>query len=236
MTARISALLAALSLAGCVDASTFASHNVEVRLHRVLPAAGVTQVSIANIAGSITIDGWSRPSVEVSALEYGSDQGALDRTHVAVDRSGSQISVKTRYDETGGFFQNGNGAEVDYTIHVPRSVSVSVSNVSGPTTMSGLGGNIDAEEVSGRLDASLGRLAGTRNVHISAVSGRVTVRIARNSDARVDASTISGDVNLFFPSDIQQGVVGNSASGKIGKGAASMTLHTISGSIAVVPQ
>jgi DUF4097 and DUF4098 domain-containing protein YvlB len=108
--------------------------------------------------------------------------------------------------------------------------------VSGPTTLSGLSGNIDVEEVSGRLDARLGRLAGTRNVHISAISGQVTVRIARNSDARVDASTISGDVNLFFPSDTHQGVVGNAATGQISKGAASMTLHTISGAIAVLPE
>lgn len=235
MTARFPALLAALCLAGCVDSSTFGGHNVEVRIHRTLPAAGATHVSVANISGSIVIDGWNKPNVDVSALEYGSGQGAIDRTHVTIERSGSAIVVKTRYDSGGGFFER-SGAEVDYTIHVPKSANVSVSNVSGPTTMSGLSGNVDAEEVSGRLDASLGRLAGKRNIHISAISGRVTVRIARNSDARVDASTISGDVNLFFPSDTHQGMVGNAATGQIGKGAASMTLHTISGSVAVLPE
>ena len=234
MTARFSALLAALSLAGC-GYSTFGGHNVEVRLHRTLPATGVTHVNVANISGSIVIHGWNKPDVDVSALESGSGQDAIDRTHVTIERSGSAIVVKTTYDSGGGWFER-SGAQVDYTIHVPAAASLSVSNVSGPTTMNGLRGNIDAEEVSGLLDASLGRLAGTRNVHISAISGSVTVRIARNSDARVDASTISGDVNLFFPADTHQGAVGNAATGQIGKGAASMIVKTISGSVAVLPE
>ncbi len=236
MTAKLLALLATLSLTGCVDVGTFASHNVEVRFHRSLPAAGVTLVQVVDVAGSIKVDSWNRPDVDISALEYGSDQSSIDRTHINAGRSGSQIAVETRYDSSGGIFGNHNGAEVDYTIHVPKSMSVSVTNVSGPTALSALGGNVDATEVSGRLDASLGRLAGTRNIHISAVSGRITVRIARNSDARVHASTISGDVNLFFPANIHHGFVGNAASGAIGKGAASMNLHTVSGGIAVVPE
>ncbi len=229
-------LLAALSLAGCIDSTTFASHNVEVRFHRALPAAGVTQLSVVNVAGSITVTGWNRPGIDVSALEYGADQAAIDRTHIVAGSSGSTALVKTQYDNSGSIFGNHNGAEVDYTIHVPKSIAVSVTNVSGPTTLTAIGGNVDATEVSGRLDASLGALSGTRNVHMTTISGRITVRIARNSSARVDASTISGGVSLFFPSNIRQGVVGNSASGRIGNGTSSMTLHTVSGPIAVEPE
>jgi len=229
-------LLAALSLAGCIDSTTFASHNVEVRFHRALPAAGVRELRVVNVAGSITVMSWNRPSVDVGALEYGSDQAAIERTHIVAGSSGPTVLVKTQYDNSGSIFGNQNGAEVDYTIHVPKSLSVSVTNVSGPTTLNGIGGNVDATEVSGRLDASLGTLSGARTVHMSAISGRITVRITRNSNARVDASTISGPVNLFFPSNIRQGVVGNSATGRIGKGTSSMTLHTVSGPIAVEPE
>ncbi len=229
-------LLAALSLAGCIDSTTFASHNVEVRFHRALPAAAVRELRVVNVAGSITVTGWNRSSVDVSALEYGSDQTSIDRTHIVAGSSGLTMLVKTQYDSTRSIFGNRNGAEVDYTIRVPKSLSVSVTNVSGPTTLSGIGGNLDATEVSGRLDASLGTLAGTRNVHMSAISGRIFVRIARNSSARVDASTIGGPVTFFFPANIHQGVVGNSASGRIGKGTSAMTLHTVSGPIAVEPE
>lgn len=230
------ALLAALSLAGCIDSSTFSSHNVEVRIHRVLPAAGVKQLEVVNVSGSIAIEGWNKPSVDVKAVEYGADQDAIDRTHVAVSSSGSTVLVKTAYDNTGSIFGNRNGAAVDYTIRVPKTISVSVTNVSGPTTLAGIGGDVDVNEISGRLDATLGRLSGTRHVRASAISGRITIRIARNSSARVDASTISGPVSLFFPSESKQGVVGNAASGRIGKGDSSMTLHTISGPIAVEPE
>jgi hypothetical protein len=235
MSPRYFALLAALCLTGCIDASTFASHNVETKFHRAIPTAGATQVTVINVSGSIAVIAWDRPTVDVSALIYGAEQGAVNRTHV-VTQGGSGITVKTEYDNTGGVFGNTNGAQVDYTIRVPKTIAVSVTNISGPTTLTGLGGNVEASEISGRLDATLGSLTGTRSVKMNATSGRITVRIARDSSARVNASTLSGSVNLFFPSDLHQGVVGNSATGRIGKGASSMTLHTVSGPIAVEPE
>ncbi len=235
MSPRYFALFAALSLAGCIDASTFASHNVEAKLHRSIAAAGATQLSVINVSGSITIIAWDRPSVDISARVYGASQDAVARTHV-VTQGGSEISVKTEYDNNGGIFGNHNGAEVDYTIRAPKTIAVSVTNISGPTTLTGLAGDVDASEISGRLDATLGRVAGTRSIHMNAISGRITVRIDRDSSARVNASTLSGSVNVFFPSDLHQGVVGNSATGRIGKGTASMTLHTVSGPIAVEPE
>ncbi len=234
MRPRYFALLAALSLTGCIDATTFSSHNVEMRIHRTLPAAGAAQLRVVNVSGSINVIAWDRQSVDVSALVYGADQGAVDRTHV-ITQGGSHMTVKTEY-ESGGMFGNHNGAEVDYTIRVPKTLPVSVTNISGPTTLTGLAGDVDASEISGRLDATLGRLTGTRSVHMNAISGHITVRIARNSNARVNASTLRGSVNLFFPSDMHQGVVGNSATGRIGSGTSSMTLHTVSGPIAVEPE
>ncbi len=234
MSPRYFALLAALSLTGCINAPTFASHNVETRIHRTIPAAGATQVSVVNVSGSINVIAWDRPSVDVSALVYGADQDAVNRTHV-VTQGGSDITVQTEYDNNG-IFGTHNGAEVDYTIRVPKTIAVSINNVSGPTTLNGLAGDVNASEISGRLDASLGRLTGARSVKLDAISGRITVRIARDSSARVNASTLSGSVNLFFPSDLHQGVVGNSATGRIGKGTSSMTLHTVSGPIAVEPE
>lgn len=235
MRPRYFALLAALSLAGCINATSMGSHNVQVRYHSTLAASGVTQTSITNVAGTIAVTAWDRPSVDVSAVIFGADQTAVGRTHVVATRNGSEITIETKYDRNG-FFGNQNGGEVDYTIRVPKTVSVSVTNVSGPTTLTGLAGDVDANEVSGRLDATLGRLTGTRRIQLTAISGRITVHIARNSDARVDASTLSGSVDLFFPSDSHSGMVGNSATGRIGKATSSMTLHTVSGPIAVEPE
>ncbi len=234
MSLRYFALLAALCLTGCIDASTFSSHNVETRFHRAIPAAGATHISVVNVSGSINVTAWDRRDVDVSALVYGADQDSVNRTHV-VTQGGSGITIKTEYDNNG-VFGNHNGAQVDYTIRVPKTIAVSVTNVSGPTTLNGLAGDVDANEISGRLDAGLGRLAGPRSIKLDAVSGRITVRIARDSSARVNASTLSGSVNLFFPSDLHQGVVGNSATGQIGNGTSSMTLHTVSGPIAVEPE
>jgi len=121
-------------------------------------------------------------------------------------------------------------------IRVPKTMAVSITNISGPTTLTGLAGNVDANEVSGKIEASLGQVTGARRIQLTAISGRITARIARNSNARVNASTLSGTVDLFFPSDVHQGMVGNSVSGRIGTGTSSMTLHTVSGPIAVEPE
>jgi DUF4097 and DUF4098 domain-containing protein YvlB len=239
MRPRYFALLAALSLAGCINTtaltSSLGSHNVQVHYHSTFPASGVAQTSITNVTGSIRVTAWDRPNVDVSAVIYGADQAAVGRTQVVATRNGSEIEIETKYDRSG-FFGNQNGGEVDYIVRVPKTVSVSVTNVSGPTTLTGLAGDVDATEVSGRLEATLGRLTGTRRIQLTAISGRITARIARTSDARVDASTLSGSVDLFFPSDSHEGMVGNSATGRIGKATSSMTLHTVSGSIAVEPE
>lgn len=232
---RFLLIAAAMSLPGCIDASSLGSHNVEVRMHRSMPSAGVTQVAITNVAGAVSVTAWDRAGVDIRALTYGSDQAAVDRTHVVVDRNGSQISVKTQYDRSG-FFGNQNGGEVDYTIRVPKNLNVNVTNVSGPITIAGVAGSVEANDVSGRLDANLGSLSGTRTVHMKAISGPITVRIARASNASVEASTISGPVDFFFPSNKHQGYAGTSASGRVGSGSASMTLNTISGPISVQPE
>lgn len=229
-------LVPAIALAGCIDATTFASHNVEVRAHRALPSSGVTAINVENVAGAITVIAWDRPSLDISSLTYGADQAAVNRTHVTIQTNGPEVDVKTRYDRENNFFGNNNGAEVDYMIRVPKNLNVTVTNVSGPTTVTGVSGDLSATEVSGRLDASLGAVTGNRRIEMTAVSGRITARIARSSSARVSASTISGPVDFFFPADTHHGFVGSSASGRLGGGTATMTLHTVSGPIAVEPE
>lgn len=237
MLGRFFVLCIAVSLAGCMSFGdmNFGSHNVERRVHNSLPAAGVTNLHIENVSGEIRVVSWKKPLVDVKALEYAADTPSLDRTHVEIARNGDQISIHTRYDSSSGFFQRSSGAQVDYTVFVPAALSVTVVNVSGRTTLSGIQGDVEASEISGRLDATLGRVAGTRRVHMSAVSGPIVARVARTSDSRVSASTVSGDVHLFFPGDLHHGFVGNSATGSLGKGSAQIVLHTISGSINVEP-
>lgn len=238
MLGRILAVCITLSLCGCVmslNDMNFSSHNVERHVHNALASSGVTNLHIENVSGAIKIESWNKPSVDIKALEYAADGAALDRTHVEVTRNGDQIAIHTRYDESGGFFQRSSGAQVDYDVHLPAALSVTVVNISGSTTLSGIDGNVEASEISGHLDATLGRVAGERRVHMTAVSGPIIAHVARNSDSKVEASTMTGDVHFFFPADIRHGYVGSSATASLGKGAGSIVLHTISGSINVEP-
>lgn len=226
-------LVTALVLPGCVVGSASA-HNVETHVHRTLAASGITSLRIENVAGSISVQGWNKPTVDVQAIEYGSSQDALDRTRVTIARTGTEISVETRYDRGGSVFGN-SGAEVDYAIRAPSSLALQIANVSGPTSIRAMDATIDATEVSGRLDADVGPVSGSRSVRLSAVSGAIVLRMARASNARVRAKALSGSVSVFFPADVRRGFVGNSTTGTVGTGSASVTISTVSGSITVEP-
>ncbi|MDX6429484.1 MAG: hypothetical protein QOE54_1850 [Streptosporangiaceae bacterium] len=111
-----------------------------------------------------------------------------------------------------------NRCSVAYTIQVPRGTSVEVANDSGKTTLSGIGGEVNASVSSGdiigtdlrgsqvTLDADSGqiRLKGVAgSVRAKASSGDIEGEDLRGT---VRATADSGNVNLRFtavPSDVQ---------------------------------
>jgi DUF4097 and DUF4098 domain-containing protein YvlB len=95
---------------------------------------------------------------------------------------------------------------------------------------------VSIDEVSGGVQASLGRVADTRRVRINSVSGSIQVSIAKDSDVRVESRTVSGGIQAFFSGNVHKGFVGESLDGRLGNGSAAMSLAAVSGGITISPQ
>lgn len=221
-------------LAGCVSVASGAE-KLRAHTHQTQSAAGINSVKVENVSGRVTVTGSNASSITIDAVKRGNNADAMARTHVDVTRNGSELDIKTRYDNNG-IFGSHNGASVDYTIAVPSREDLDVANVSGDVSIKGVTGDVRAKDVSGDVSASLGRVDASRSINLDTISGTIHVQIAKNSDASVQAKTISGAIHTFFPSNINKGYVGESLSGSIGGGAGKMTLHTISGAINVSEQ
>ncbi|HEY9086347.1 MAG TPA: DUF4097 family beta strand repeat-containing protein [Candidatus Tyrphobacter sp.] len=248
--AAISAMAGSLVLAGCIS-TDFGGDHVRATVHERIAVVPNAHVSIENVSGQITVIPWSRSTVDIVAVKHASDPDGLRQVTVEVTRDrvpASDVEIKTQYaNHTFSFWRH--SGSVDYTIHVPRGVSLRLANVSGDVQANGIvgdvaadevsgdvaildnGGNVTVHTVSGSIDVSMTTMGSDRRANLEAVSGSIRLAIPRNSGAVVSAHSISGGFHSDFPIPTHPQTVGTSAGGSIGNGAGSIDMGTISGSM-----
>jgi hypothetical protein len=167
--------LAWVPMAYAADGRTYSEH---------LAASPNGSVQINNIAGSVTVNGWEKPEVDI--------QGALGATveRVDVTHTGDGIVIKVMLPQNVNHTWD-RGAEAALQVHVPMNSTLQVSTVSAPVSVDGIHGASKLHTVSGEIHAAL---AGANEEANSVsgdvyVSGNPTVSILR-------ASTVSGTVFL----------------------------------------
>jgi len=152
-------------------------------------------------------------------------------------------------------------ARIDFTVRVPDGVRFAARTVDGDIRADGLRGDVDAATVSGNVhvattgtaraatvsgnvDATFGRTDG-EGMEFASVSGNVIVRVAGNVGARVEAHTLSGNIESDFESvRVRPGGaddenddggleihIGKQARGTIGDGGPELSMNTVSGNI-----
>ena len=148
---------------------------------KTLDAAPDGQVIISNIAGSVTVTGWSRNAVEVT--------GTLGRNveELIFERNRDKVRIKVKVPRRGG-----RGIDSDLHISVPQDSSIDVSGVSADISVTEVMGEQRLHTVSGDVSTES---AGS-DVMAESVSGDVEVD-GDKSDAETMARTVSGDVTLF---------------------------------------
>jgi Putative adhesin len=144
------------------------------------PAEPLGSVEIVNVAGSVAVEGWDRPEVEVT----GTAGDQVDR--VEVTGSGGMTSIHVV--ERGGMNMGGDGS-ANLLIRVPARSRVSATVVSANLKVTGLQGDLKLQSVSGDLSGEAGG-----DVRASTVSG--TVRLTARAAKMTEIKTISGDVTL----------------------------------------
>lgn len=158
-------------------------------IEKTIDAAATGHVVVANIAGSLTIHGWSREQVEV--------KGKIEERveEVIVERDGNIVNVRVKVPKKGG-----RNIDADLYIQVPQGSSIDISAVSADIEVMGVRGDQKLESVSGEIVTEAFAADITANV----VSGDVEVR-GKGSDIETNAGSVSGDVTLIGLAGVVEG-------------------------------
>jgi hypothetical protein len=219
-------LLVPLLLQACSGAF---GERARENVHQSIAAGSAPAVRIDNVAGTVRIDGWSKPIVDVQATKYGSNESELRSIAIDVARQGDEIAIATRY--SGGV----HGGGVRYRISVPSGASLHITNVAGAVDFEGVRGNLDVETQAGEITADAGNVAGNRSIDLRATTGAIKLTIAPGSSAKVTAESTVGDFSSDIPgvSQERRNIVGSRGEGTIGSGSARISLSTTTGAIAL---
>ncbi|MGD0307706.1 MAG: DUF4097 family beta strand repeat-containing protein [Acidobacteriota bacterium] len=214
------------------------------RTYKIAPEGSIR---IATISGDVRVQGYDGSEVVAEGFRVGRDRERVE----ILDRSG------TDHVDLGVHYQPGNGdASINFVVKVPRSVSynfadirsvsgsvhlsdvtghVSARSVSGSVEIKNVTGIVSADSTSGNVDVVLRQIEGTGDMRFSSISGSVAVKAPANLNAYVSMSTLSGTLTTDFPIDIQERryAPGRSARGRLGTGACSIRITSVSGRVSL---
>lgn len=150
--------------------------------------------------GNITIEGWDRPQVSVTAdiMAWGiSTEQAMahiQQIEPVFQREETEIRILSRHPES---FQMGR---IDYTIKVPGDrTDMKISSLRGFIAITDVNGWIEGDTVIGYL--SLLRLSGY--ISLRTEEGDILVQLQGNrwEGLQISVVTKKGDIRLFMPTD-----------------------------------
>jgi len=251
--AAIGTLCALLTFALGAHASDHRGALTE-EFHQTYTITPNGRVELDNINGDVHISSWDRNEVKVDAVKYADTKEKLDEAKIEVDANKDSVSIRTKYpdhDHNWTWGSHNNPASVEYTLTVPRTVSLDeiklingaleVNGISGEVRASCINGHLEAHDLSGhaklstingRLDARFSQLS-RKDIDLNSVNGGLELTIPSDSNAEVEASTVSGGISNDFGLHVSSHMVGHSMRGELGSGGAHIKLSNVNGHIEI---
>lgn len=212
-----------------------------------LPAGGT--FAVANVNGSVEVEGWDRQEVQVRAVKTTKGNRAdLERVHVDVSTEPGKVLVQTLYPEDAGV-----EVLVDYRIRVPRNVRLAgVQTVNGNVTIRDVDGQLAARAVNGDLELAgdhggvqarttngnirfeSHRAALSGGVTLETINGSIVVGLPAESHADLEVITMNGDFRSELPLKVQGSSGDREFRGRLGRGGSPLQVRTVNGGIRVV--
>lgn len=247
-------ILAALVAAGCdVHERRHHSRDARATITRNWPAAGIQQIRVIEVDGSITVD--AAPGNEISLLatakgdldiKKGQENDGLFETKI----TGDTLSIG-RHEERRRrwhFFWGTEDRTIDYVLKVPATVSLDMVTVNGRITTRGIDGETDAKTVNGTIDLEM---PGTHEVSATTVNGRVKAKFLKDfqgarfktvnggveaqlpeaASFAVNLSQVNGDFEASFPLSIHSNPGSRRVSGEVNGGKHELKIVTVNGDV-----
>ncbi|MGH9781391.1 MAG: DUF4097 family beta strand repeat-containing protein [Candidatus Acidiferrales bacterium] len=205
--------------------------------------------SLANVNGSVQVDGWDRNQVEVRAVKTALHNSEdLDRVQISVQSDGEHMDVSTHYPE-------GSGVEVtvEYHIRVPYRVQlanvdtvngdVHVRGVSGTGTLDSINGSVEVLDSDGRFNArttngdvrlELKRLPQGGPIQLATVNGSVVLSLPPDANAEINVANRNGDFHSDFALRTLSAYNPRRFRGQLGDGGGDISMSTVNGGIRLV--
>jgi len=183
---------------------------------RTAEAKGV--VSIENMLGSVTVEGWDRGEVEVTGT-LGKGPDRLD-----VDTDGDRTRVEVVWPEHNDDWNHKKTEDTDLTVKVPRGSEVRIEGVNLEIDVSALDGPVRAETVNGGIQVG----GSPESIDVGTVNGSIHVT-ATTGD--LEAETVNGGIVL---SGVKGEVRASTVNGSIqieGGGIGKLEVSSVSGDI-----
>jgi DUF4097 and DUF4098 domain-containing protein YvlB len=223
--------------------------------HHTYALTAEGRIELDNINGSVHISSWDRNEVKVDAVKYADTKERLDEAKIEIDSGKDHLSIQTKYpehDQTWNWGSHNNPAGVEYTLTVPRTArldeiklingSLDITGVSGEVNASCINGRLEAHNlagrarlstINGRLNAQFDQLA-RHNMELNSVNGSVDLTIPSDSNAEVEATTVSGGINNDFGLHVNHHrFVGHDLRGELGSGGTHIRISNVNGRVEV---
>ncbi len=162
--------------------------SAQKRFAKTYPAGGNVKLQLMNRTGTVTVEGWDREQVQISA--YLEAPAAIVEPQV----TGGNIVINVVRDNQG---RSGVGS-VNFTVRVPYSSSVDIETVMGNLNVSNLRGSLVRAHISTEGDITLQNITAP-NVYAENVIGDIFFdgEILDKGDYRF--TSMRGNINLRIP-------------------------------------
>jgi DUF4097 and DUF4098 domain-containing protein YvlB len=206
-------------------------------------------VAVENVQGEVSVEGWERAEVEITAAKIGSEQGDhLEDVRVVTELGFRSLKFTTVYPP-----HSEKPVRVNYRLRVPRQVrrcllrtlegNIAVRNLEGSVDARTLSGDIEQMDVTGQVTAraltgsilvSLRTLpAGTAPLLLDTVNGNVVLLLPPRSNADLELSTVAGTIEGNYAFQVSSLPGDSTRRTRLGLGGVTISLRTVRGSIRV---
>jgi DUF4097 and DUF4098 domain-containing protein YvlB len=219
------------------------------RQTQTIPLPAGKTLSIEVTIGTVRIDGWDKPDVEIVVERRAPSQAQLTRVPLVIEDLPAKVSVRA--------VQTDNATDpafrADVTVRVPRRAvidrvqvlegRIAIEGVSGALTADIRRGPIDGKAVSGtlRLECGIGtvtltdaRLSANGLLRLRAFNGDVRLTLAeRPADARIMALALNGHVKSEIPLKHRDTWGPRWGEATLGKGEPVISLDVVTGTVEI---
>ena len=218
------ALSVGLSVAACdIQAGENGHFSVDIASgkatdtwSRTYTVAAGGRFELINVNGRITAESTDGKDVVVEGKRTAkgrSDEAAkelLGKLEIREEIGGSTVRVESRPPRTSGF----GGHEIEWTVKVPKGLTVDLRTINGGVRLNGLSGEIHAKTTNGGVK---GQNIIPETLEASSVNGGIEIELGAPLDSTdsVEISTVNGGASLQMPSESKATITARAVNGGV---------------------